>query len=330
MRCSTPHRRIRAFTLIELLVVVAIIALLISILLPALSAAREAGRTAKCLAQERHSMQTTWNFCYERKGQAPIAGQWWKYMTAQMTRDRLEADGTVGLYYYYDDVKQKEFPLPYFAQLAAFSGLQFNRFSLQGIRDELGSGTRDMSKDFYAYYRCPSDRTITPGGDVKPPCVGLTLCGSDAPSNNPGRGLWELTSYLFNEYALGEGNRWEWPPGSKQKPEIRLKGAIEKVFSPADTLLFADGELRDSTTPNHLDGFLTIWDDYTDEAYSLGSYYKYYYYDVFRRNPDQFDQSRHGSAMNITFCDGHAATVKIDESILERVYIAKHRPNQRP
>lgn len=59
----------RAFTLIEVLVVVAIIALLIAILLPSLAKAREQGRSAQCLSNQRQiglaiNMYTTANKSY--------------------------------------------------------------------------------------------------------------------------------------------------------------------------------------------------------------------------------------------------------------------------
>lgn len=47
-----PHRR-TGFTLIELLVVIAVIAVLTAVLFPVFAAAREAGRKASCLSNER-------------------------------------------------------------------------------------------------------------------------------------------------------------------------------------------------------------------------------------------------------------------------------------
>jgi prepilin-type N-terminal cleavage/methylation domain-containing protein len=63
----------RAFTLIELLVVIAIIAILMAILMPALNRAREQGKRAVCL-QNNKTLMLGWTlYCDEFRGYMPGA-----------------------------------------------------------------------------------------------------------------------------------------------------------------------------------------------------------------------------------------------------------------
>jgi prepilin-type N-terminal cleavage/methylation domain-containing protein/prepilin-type processing-associated H-X9-DG protein len=68
------RRRSRAFTLIELLVVISVIALLISILLPSLKGAREAGRAAVCLSNQKQIGTAMFMYSAQYQGFIPREG----------------------------------------------------------------------------------------------------------------------------------------------------------------------------------------------------------------------------------------------------------------
>jgi prepilin-type N-terminal cleavage/methylation domain-containing protein len=69
---SNAHK-VRAFTLIELLVVIAIIAVLMGILMPALSRAREQGKRAVCLQNNKTLVMAWMLYCDEFNGNMPGA-----------------------------------------------------------------------------------------------------------------------------------------------------------------------------------------------------------------------------------------------------------------
>ena len=60
-----------SFTLIELLVVIAIIAILAAILLPALNSARERGRTASCIDNQKQMALAMSMYCADNNGRLP-------------------------------------------------------------------------------------------------------------------------------------------------------------------------------------------------------------------------------------------------------------------
>src|SRR5687768_5255361 len=72
MSTMTSSRR-TAFTLIELLVVISIIALLVALLLPALQSARDAGRSAMCMANQHQIYIASAAYAADNRYYAPGA-----------------------------------------------------------------------------------------------------------------------------------------------------------------------------------------------------------------------------------------------------------------
>jgi prepilin-type N-terminal cleavage/methylation domain-containing protein len=296
----SPLARRSAFTLIELLVVVAIIALLVSILMPALAGARDEAKALECSIKERSAMQLTNSFATERKGQAPLAGELFGITPVQFNSRGLP-DGLI----YYGGM---DLPLPFYTTLAYYSGAMdidlktMTPAQLQRILGGAGPAGLD-SKIFEKFYQCPNDQTYEPGNNDH---LGLTL----APGGGAGTPIYvrELTSYTFNEWALGR-----WPAGGHG----RLMGKLESIQFPSQTFMIAEGDGRPDFGG---DDFMTVWDDVSVRRFNMRQYNEYNVGtggDLYV----QFDRVRHKNTMNVVFADEHCDRVKLTPQGLEKVWI---------
>ena len=321
--CQPDCRRGQmGFTLIELLVVISIIALLIGLLLPALGAAREAGRSATCLSQIHHSLQSTIGYAGERAGQAPIAGQIWNMTQSRFSReDPRFPQRWRQLTFWYNERFRRHFPMPFFLSLAEYDGVRWETDSREQMMNAAGTGPNAGTGIFLSYYRCPSDQTFEPGLQEH---AGVSLIpGSNTnnwwtmPSVVP-----EMSSYMFNEAVLGRSP-------NLQDPNAALQGRIDDVYFPGDTFLLSDGEPRlefGRNPPEDADHLLTVWHLPNVDTWSMWDYFRAMrgFVEPFD-TASQFDMKRHGGAMNTGFLDGHAKTVPLSGDAMDETIIWNRR-----
>lgn len=289
----------RAFTLIELLVVIAIIALLIAILLPALGKARASGRQVKCASTVRDTVQLTTAFGAQNQGRAPVAGYLNTYSLATNFNDK-------GFPWIpsWDDSGTKR-PLPFFAALGVFAGAEIETSSKDILRTQIGVG--GMNPYLAKLQRCPDDQTFdyaATDSATQNKQLAITLTPVESSYGGP-NGIREMTSYMFNEYVLGQ---LKYTP---DKQIYRHLGKLDRVRFPSKVFYIADGEPK-------TDRWITVWDFVEVKGDNL-----YNYNDAYDKNGlmQQFDQKRHNKVMNAAYVDGHVQGHVLTREALKDIWI---------
>jgi prepilin-type processing-associated H-X9-DG protein/prepilin-type N-terminal cleavage/methylation domain-containing protein len=312
-----------AFTLIELLVVIAVIGLLIGLLLPVLAGARTSARTAKCAAQLRNVSGLTASFMAQHKDQAPIAGRLWMHTLAMFGPQNLPQ----GLSYYSESGPgSPQRPLPFFATIAEFAGVEFDTSSIEAMREQLGTTSAEspVADSYYPYVRCPDDRTFDHSDPLQ---AGNSLLPNDL-SWTVTNGLGEMSSYMLNEWALGESFM----------QSTRHMGKLYLVQRPASVSYVADGEPRIFEPPQGIN-YLLFFDEETQPGFTLADYnamYRsytppqqfwrgFFYQFGIPADPQTGEASgppRHGGVLNVTFIDGHVQSVPFTDEAFGKVLVS--------
>jgi prepilin-type processing-associated H-X9-DG protein len=267
--------------------------------------------------------QLTASFVTDRKDQAPIAGRLWQHTASTFTPQCLPGQL---LYYSENGPGSTQRPMPFFASIAAHSGIAFDTSSIQAMRSQLGYPGDDNASlgGYYKLVRCPDDRTFDHndatqiGNSLLPNDLGWTVLN----------GLGEMTSYMLNEWALGES----------YQESTRLLGKLYKARNPSMLAYVADGEPRIFEPPAGIN-YMLFFDEETWPEFTLKDYndqYRSY------APPEQFSSgffyqfgfpvdpntgvvrgpARHNKAINVTFLDGHTRTVPLNDDAFQGVLIS--------
>ncbi len=196
-------------------------------------------------------------------------------------------------YSYYNDGGQMR-PMGLAGSLAKYLGQTVRIDSKANLEADLITGT--AAKMFI----CPSDRD---GGWIGFTIAEYTGGNWTGPSSKQ--------SYAFNEAVLGIA---EPPEGGVSQAGSRLRGNLTKVRGSSQTFLMTDSTNLRSGSPSS-PGILVFYN--TKFNQTLG--------DVYAGNgcgdAVNFDKVRHRGRVNISFCDGHADSVIIEQKALAKVYL---------
>ena len=211
MKRQPCHIRGAAFTLIELLVVIAIIAILASMLLPALNQARERGKSASCISNQKQ-LGLASNMYLADSGDhiVPAFDPWeisdaasklrhvnyWpgklrNYIGVGSSSTFSEAGSTDTEGYFLKDAK--DYKVMYCPSLVDFPGYSHNGWYL-GYRGRWGYQAGALVSRKINYFNKPSSTIF----------IGDTYCGD----SNPRYPKWENWTALLNPGSWGWGG---WP-----------------------------------------------------------------------------------------------------------------------
>jgi prepilin-type N-terminal cleavage/methylation domain-containing protein/prepilin-type processing-associated H-X9-DG protein len=325
----------KGFTLVELLVVIGIIALLISILLPALNKARGQANAAKCMANLRSIGQAAFNMSVERKGYI---------QTVVDDKIALKIDASRSKFIYRPNDG-------FLADFASAYTLFVNR--------RAGANFQDARKDQIKLWECPGDRWLDQSQQA-----GYRLYNNVTPTTDD-LGFFRI-SYGVNAdicvlningvSALTSGGSPNsiFPvggpapyAGTGNKLGQALGARLDKVYKPAEVLLFADCGVRPAkpVNTNEFDAsdVLYITSNYQNagrpldpgEIGTLAGSMKCDWLG------NKFPLDRHGGKMitapplggigkyaggriNVCFADGHAETVALED--FKRVRVSPFNP----